>query len=627
MYVVATAGHVDHGKSTLLRALTGMEPDRLAEERRRGLTIDLGYAWLRLPSGDELAFVDVPGHRRFIGNMLAGLGPAPVVLFVVAADAGWQAQSEEHLRAIEALDIETGVVAVTRRDLADPAATIDYCRKRFGEGGRHTWPIIAVSGTTGAGQDELIDALAAACATLPAPDPAARARMWVDRAFSRTGHGTIVTGTLGSGEIRVGDRVAIGARTYAVRGLHALGSAREAASAPARVALDLRGLALTDVARGDAVVAPQSWPEVTTADVLLDIDSDRLPEEVTLHAGTVALPARVRPLAGRAVRLRWERPLPLAPGDRLLVRAPGEAGAISGALTLDVAPPPLRRRGAAAELGERLLARGRVPTLTEYVADRGHLARAEARLFGYADDPDRLPGTHRFLGTPARGDDDAVSTTGEPWGGEPSTAPDVGGDPDAPLAIGAWWVSPARHTQWRRELTAAVRAAAANRLDPTLSLAAARRAAGIPDTEVLEQVAHSAGLTIRDGRIAAPDAAPELGAAETGLQAILARLAADPCAAPEQEDLAAAGLGPRQLAAAVRLGRILRLPGEIVLAPDSPARAMRVLAALPQPFTTSAARAALGTTRRVAIPLLEHLDERGWTRRVDGTNREVVRRR
>src|SRR3954452_807811 len=132
MYVVATAGHVDHGKSTLVRALTGMEPDRWAEERRRGLTIDLGFAWTELPSVEQVAFVDVPGHERFITNMLAGLGPAPAVMFVVAADEGWKPQSEEHLEAIAALDVRHGVLAVTRSDLADPAAALAQAGERIG---------------------------------------------------------------------------------------------------------------------------------------------------------------------------------------------------------------------------------------------------------------------------------------------------------------------------------------------------------------------------------------------------------------------------------------------------------------------------------------------------------------
>jgi signal recognition particle receptor subunit beta len=204
MHVVATAGHVDHGKSTLVRALTGMEPDRWAEERRRGLTIDLGFAWLTLPGGERLSFVDVPGHERFVPNMLAGVGPVPAVLFVVAADGGWMPQSAEHLAAIDALGISRGVLAVSRADLADPGPAT---RRAIGEIGRTSLgrlPSVAVSAVTGQGLPELRSALAELAAGLPAPDPAAPVRLWVDRVFSMTGSGTVVTGTLPAGTVRAG---------------------------------------------------------------------------------------------------------------------------------------------------------------------------------------------------------------------------------------------------------------------------------------------------------------------------------------------------------------------------------------------------------------------------------------
>src|SRR5947209_7252386 len=184
MYVVATAGHVDHGKSTLVRALTGMEPDRFAEERRRGMTIDLGYAWARLPSGAQLAFVDVPGHQRFIANMLAGLGPAPAVLFVVAADEGWSRQSAEHLAAVDALRVRHAVLAVTRSDLADPAPALADARARLAATSLGEVEGVAVSGATGAGLDDVRAALDRLVAHLPEPDERAPVRLWLDRSFS-----------------------------------------------------------------------------------------------------------------------------------------------------------------------------------------------------------------------------------------------------------------------------------------------------------------------------------------------------------------------------------------------------------------------------------------------------------
>ncbi len=221
--MVATAGHVDHGKSSLIVRLTGIDPDRWAEEKRRGLTIDLGYAWCSLPSGREIGFVDVPGHEHFIGNMLAGVGPVRLVLFVVAADEGWKPQSEEHLQILDVLGIRGGVIALTKRDLVDDE-TLDIAteevRERVAGTGLASSPIVPVSSETGEG----IEVLAAALDTMfdgvgPAED--ARARLHIDRVFTIKGAGTVVTGTLAGECIRVGDEVEVypagvkGARPFA----------------------------------------------------------------------------------------------------------------------------------------------------------------------------------------------------------------------------------------------------------------------------------------------------------------------------------------------------------------------------------------------------------------------------
>src|SRR5499426_3730187 len=234
MQVIATAGHVDHGKSTLVRALTGMEPDRWEAERRRGLSIDLGFAWLTLPSGERLAFVDVPGHERFVPNMLAGVGPVPAVMFVVAADEGWMPQSAEHLAAIDAL---------------------------------------AVSGVTGQGLPELRAALDRLTARLPVSDPGAPVRLWVDRAFSIRGSGTVVTGTLPAGTIGAGDELlaAPSLRPARVRGIQALKEQAERVSGVARVALNLRGVAPAALARGTALVTPGAWALTAAVDVRLAV--------------------------------------------------------------------------------------------------------------------------------------------------------------------------------------------------------------------------------------------------------------------------------------------------------------------------------------------------------------------
>src|SRR5690606_32919225 len=203
MQVIATAGHVDHGKSTLIRALTGIEPDRLAEEKRRGLTIDLGFAWTTLPSGQEVSFVDVPGHERFLGNMLAGIGPAPIVCFVVAADEGWQAQSSDHRDAVAALGIDQGLLVITRADLAPDRVpeVIAQARTELAGTGLAAAPALAVSAVTGEGMDALREQLDELVAAARRPDPRQRVRLWVDRAFTVSGAGTVITGTLAAGTL------------------------------------------------------------------------------------------------------------------------------------------------------------------------------------------------------------------------------------------------------------------------------------------------------------------------------------------------------------------------------------------------------------------------------------------
>jgi selenocysteine-specific elongation factor len=591
--VVATAGHVDHGKSALVRALTGREPDRWEEERRRGLTIDLGFAWTTLASGQRLAFVDVPGHQRFIGNMLAGLGPAPAVVFVVAADEGWRAQSAEHLAAIDALGIEHGLLVVTRSDLAGPGPVLEDARGRLAGTSLGTCAAVAVSARTGQGMPALREALDGLVGGLPEPAVDARVRLWVDRAFTVRGSGTVVTGTLGEGTIAVGDELDIepGGVRARVRGLQSLETAREAVGPVSRVAVNLRGVGADAVARGSVLLSPAAWLRTSTVDVRLLRPAERLPGQAMLHVGTAAHEVRVRPLAGDTARLTLSRPLPLQAGDRAILRDPGARRVVAGVLVLDADPPPLGRRGAAAGRGRELATATGALDLAVEVRRRGAMRVADALA----------------LGISAR-EVDAVA-----------------GGADHPLRQGDWLVDPQVWGRWATLLRDAVAARAQGvPLEPTLTTEAARSAAGVPDRGLVPALAAAAGLVVEGGRVGLAGVVASLGGAEEGLRRIEERLATDPFAAPDRPELEASGLGAREVGAAVRAGRLLRLDDDVLLLPSGPARAMRVLAGLPQPFTLSEARQALGTTRRVAVPLLEHLDHRGWTRRVDATHREVV---
>lgn len=596
MHVIATAGHVDHGKSTLVRALTGTDPDRFAEEKRRGLTIELGYAWTTLTGADVpedpvLSFVDVPGHERFIATMLAGLGPAPAVMFVVAADEGWRQQSAEHLAAVDALGLARGLLVVTRSDLADPAPVIADATDQLAQSSLGQVPAIAVSATTGEGLPQLRRALADLVRTMPRPKPDGRVRLWIDRSFTIRGAGTVITGTLGSGTLRVGDELQAGDRPVRIRSLQSLGQDHDQVGAVARVAVNLRGIDVADIGRGDALVTPAAWHESAVVDVRVTGRlAEDLPTGLVAHLGTAAVPVRLRPLGGAMVRLILARPLPVTPGDRLVLRDPGRHAVAAGAIVLDVDPPELRRRGAARQRAERLLGKEKATDaelLAEEVRRRGAVRRTQLELLG-------VPVDHRH----------------------------------GLVIIDDWFVDPETFQDWQKSLAAALdERAGTTPLDPRLTIEAARQRARVPDRKLLPEVADAAGLVIIDGRVQRPrpdsEQGADLGAAEPGLRRLAEQLEADPYAAPERPQLEAWGLGRRELAAAERAGRIVRLAEDIVLLPTGPALAMRTLAQMPQPFTTSAARQALGSTRRVIIPLLEHLDQRGWTIRVDASHRRV----
>ncbi|MEC9338741.1 MAG: selenocysteine-specific translation elongation factor, partial [Actinomycetota bacterium] len=264
MHVVATAGHVDHGKSTLVRALTGTDPDRLAEEKRRGLTIDLGFAFTTLPSGRKISFVDVPGHIRFIKNMLAGVGGVDACLFVVAATEGWKPQSEEHLRILELLGIQHGVVALTQIGLVDDElaqlARMDVEEKTEGSF-LESAEIVGVDSLEGTGLDLLRSALDAMTEAAPTASNIKRPRLWIDRSFAATGAGSVVTGTLTGGRLRVDDEVSLlpGGRKARIRGIQTQGESRTKIDPGHRVALNLANVEHQSLGRGIALAFDDQW--------------------------------------------------------------------------------------------------------------------------------------------------------------------------------------------------------------------------------------------------------------------------------------------------------------------------------------------------------------------------------
>jgi selenocysteine-specific elongation factor len=632
MHVIVTAGHVDHGKSALIRALTGMEPDRWAEEQRRGMTIDLGFGWLTLPSGDRLAFVDVPGHERFVTNMLAGAGPVPAVLFVVAADEGWMPQSAEHLAVVSALGIQRGLLVVTKSDLADPAPAMSQAAAEIAQTALGELPAIAVSSVTGAGLTELVSALDHLCRSLPEADPGAPVRIWVDRTFSMTGSGTVVTGTLPAGTVHRSDELVItpSMRPVRVRDLQSLGETVPAASGVARVALNLRGVSREAVHRGMALVQAGRWTLTDLIDVRLfaqpgnpatpglpassaqpvlpvvpaqpglpappaqpgapvvPAQPGQLTRAVTVHVGSARVVARVRPLGPGLARLSLADPLPMHVGDRILLRDPGSRRngsfpAVTGAVVLDVAPPTLARRGAAAAAARLLSGWPDQPGAAELLSRHGIMRASTMLAMGVSEHP---------------------------------------------AAVAGEWLTDAEHWRALSHQLGEVLAnhAAAEPLAAGMPIDAARAALDLPDRRLVLALAKPpfrvACGAVHIARPAGQEGGPDLPeSVQAAVRVLRSDLATAPFSSPDADRLRKLGLDARSIAAAVRAGQLMRVSDQVVLAPGADVLAGEVLARLPQPFTAAQARQALDTTRRTAIPLLEYLDAVGITKRLPDDRR------
>jgi selenocysteine-specific elongation factor len=558
MHVVATAGHVDHGKSTLVLALTGMDPDRFAEEKARGLTIDLGFAWATLPSGRELAFIDVPGHVRFLKNMLAGVGAVDACLFVVAATEGWKPQSEEHLRILQLLGVRHGMVALTKVGLVDDdwreltrMELEDQVAGTFLEGA----PVVEVDVPTGVGVDDLRVALDRLLATTPASVDRSRPRLWVDRVFAAKGSGTVVTGTLAGGGLAVEDELVV-LPTMAkvrVRGLQSLQRQREHVGPGSRVAVNISGVSHDELSRGHALVKPGQWRPTRTFDASLQVlegldhpVSRRGAYQVYLGSGEHSVRLRVlgeeaiAPGKVGAVRLHLPVPVPLLPGDRFIVRESGRDETVGGGEVLDVAPVLAASKARPSRSVDRV------------VAERKWVA---------ADDLERMTGERR----------------------EPN--------------VGRWVVAPAAVEAALAELRAAIEGAGPLGVDR----------AGLTDRQraVLPLLD---GVVVEGGRIRPAAAVDPLAD-----HPFVAALEASPWAPPEPS-----GVNRAELAELVRRGLVVEREGVYFGPAAVEAAAVRVaelLAENPEGITVAQVRDGLGTTRKHALPLLAHFDATGVTRR------------
>ena len=579
--VVGTAGHIDHGKTTLLRALTGIDADRLPEERRRGMTIDIGYAHLTLDDGTVIDFVDVPGHDRLVGNMLVGAGEIDAAMLVVAADDGPRAQTLEHLGLLDALSIGPGVVVVTKVDAVEPerivsvvAAITDLLAPTSLAGS----PVVAASGLTGHGLAAIRTALAGLAARVAAANggvvaPTRPGAVAIDRVFAVKGRGTVVTGTLRGGPISRGDtlRVVPGDRTVRVREVQVHGLSVERADG-GRTALNIAGATADEVHRGDVLTADPTIQATSRALATFgSAIADRA--HARFHAGTAATEAQV----GRSGRdalvlpdgttagvVRLASPVALASGDRFVLRRGAGLHPIGGTI-LDVHPP----RG----VSRRRQTPDRVGALAAAVAAGGHAAVATRDLHGAADG--RLADDVREIG---------LATVME--------------------AV----VADAALTAVRATVSRSIRRVVSLRRDEAVAAAA-----GLIDELVAD------GRLVRDGdRLRLPGSPasrvdPVLAAAMDRLEAVLAVPAPPSLSAAAQ----AVGCPPAGVRSLERAGRIVVLEPELAYAMstyrDLAARALAM--ATRAPLTPAAFRDATGTSRRYVMAILEDLDRRGILRR------------
>lgn len=603
--VIATAGHVDHGKSALILRLTGMDPDRLAEEKRRGLTIDLGFAWTALPSGREVGFVDVPGHERFIRNMLAGVGAVRLVLFVVAADEGWKPQSEEHLQIVDVLGVAGAVIALTKRDAVDDV----LARRRVGEiservagTGLERAPVVACSAMTGAGIDEVLRALDAMVAAARPGEQLGRPRHHLDRVFSIRGAGTVVTGTLVGGPLAVGQEALVlpSGHRARIRGLQTHKRSLQVARPVSRVAVNLSGTAREVLERGDVLTLPGLWRPTRLFEARLR-SVRGLDHPLTargaykLYAGSAERDARVTLYGGKELRpggeafarIALRRPVVLDVGDGFVLREAGRRETVAGGQVLDLEPParpgpdPIRRLEARTSLDRDALAE-------RLVLERGFVRAADVQT---------------LTGAPA---ESAVSR------GTVRLGPWLAAAEDVERAAGRLTDHLSRYHA-EHPLRAGIDVSDAR-------VILSREAPALADPDLVDGLlAHlvSTRRLAREGTAVRLPAHRPSTAGREDADRLVSAVESGGATPPSVKELTSAGFGPELIRATCADGRLVRISADIVVTPGFLARAeatIRSRAAAPG-LTVSAFREAMGTSRKYALPILEYFDARGVTRR------------
>ena len=602
--VITTAGHVDHGKSTLLRVLTGQEPDRLSEEKRRGLTIELGYVWGTF-GPHTVAFVDVPGHERFISTMLAGTGASPTVLFVVAADDGWSKQSGEHRDILALLGVPGVATVITKADTVS-AERLDAVVATVSEQLANTTmacaPIVITDAITNRGIDTLRQVLSDRLDVLTPPQSRNRPRLFIDRTFAVAGAGAVVTGTLVDGTFSVDDEVRVmplGVSSR-IRNVQSLGTPVQFAVAGSRVALNLAGVSHQDLNRGDTIVGVAPWQHSHEVECWLTV----LPGQTVsakgaweVYVGSTSTPATVQLIvdtdtAQVAARLRLARTLILRSGDRFVLRESGRRRVVAGGIITDPAPAALPR--------------GRA----------GRIQRRNAvEMLATCDDAQRILLIAELSGGAL---EETVLRARAGW------------DPTVPLPDTL--VSQSGISVTNTRLDAAY--AALRHLGPGVHTReeaeqALSRAAFSADTfRALMTVAIDAKVVVRvPGGFVLPEHLDDAERVRLRRAALLlTELNVRPLAPPPLDDIAQqVGMNHRDLAALTTAGMIVKV-GDVTFTAEAIATARAALVALArtQPtFTASDARQVWDTTRKFAIPLLEYFDRTGVTR-FDGQLRTLA---
>jgi selenocysteine-specific elongation factor len=602
-FVVGTAGHIDHGKSTLITALTGIDPDRLAEEKRRGMTIDLGFAHMTLPSGREIGMVDVPGHARFMRNMLAGTHGLDAVLLVIAADEGVMPQTREHLEIIDLLEVHGGLVVLTKVDLVDES-WLELVRGEVAATLKGTSldaaDVLAVSSVTGDGVPGLIAALDALLARSEPRQDTGRPRLPIDRVFTMSGFGVVVTGTLVDGSLAVGDEMEIAprGRVVRVRGLQRHNQKQDRVVPGSRVAANLGGVDKKDVVRGEVLARRGSLQPVRRADARLRVLASapfplRHGTEVLVHTGTAEVAGRVIVLEGEAVapgaegwvQLYLERPIAAAEGDRFVLRLPSPATTVAGGRFVDVAPRKHVRQDTA--VGESLARRAAGEVLQEELRKypRGVSVAALLKASVAADaDVDRLDA--RRLG-------------------------------DWIYSRDAWAAISARAV---RELDAFH---AAFPLRPGMAREELRSKLAVPAASfasVVMGLVQDGTVAERNGSVASPRHQVALETDDGPASRLLELLARDPYTPPSlAEAMREAHATQEMVRALVQSGQVVRVADDVAFTRDAYESAVglvREIVSASGSVTVAQLRDRMGASRRPALALLEYLDAQRVTRRV-----------